>query len=229
MSQVQSSNVEGSVSQASTSQRAPGSAAPPPSSLLEEGLVVVLNGFPGTGKLTIMRRAQQLLPDDITCLLDNHLLIDPVVAVMPNRDLNHHELRRAVRRPIFQALSKRAMEGHIIVMTACLAADNDTDASCLEEHIDIVRGTGVPLLWVNAHCDHALVEQRLRSQERITCSKTKLTDIRVLREILGRHRLIVPNRPVSNEPASIRVEAVDVSGSVEESVGCLFKILGIGV
>ncbi|KAH7266759.1 uncharacterized protein BKA55DRAFT_553216 [Fusarium redolens] len=51
------------------------------------GKIVVLNGFPGTGKLTILQHLKKFLPSDTTCLLDNHLLIDPVAAVIPDRML----------------------------------------------------------------------------------------------------------------------------------------------
>lgn len=46
------------------------------------GKIVVLNGFPGTGKFTILKRVKELLGHRAR-LLDNHLLIDPVVAVKP--------------------------------------------------------------------------------------------------------------------------------------------------
>ncbi|OAA60754.1 WSC domain protein [Cordyceps fumosorosea ARSEF 2679] len=71
------------------------------------GRIVVLNGFPGTGKLTILKQAKTLLPADMTCLLDNHLLIDPVVAIVPGRSDEHHQLRRRVRAPIFGKLGER--------------------------------------------------------------------------------------------------------------------------
>ncbi|KAB8231235.1 uncharacterized protein BDW43DRAFT_283119 [Aspergillus alliaceus] len=58
------------------------------------GKIIVLNGFPGTGKLTILKQAKELLPADTTILMDNHLLIDPVTAVIPDRSDEHHELRR---------------------------------------------------------------------------------------------------------------------------------------
>lgn len=39
------------------------------------GRIVVLNGFPGAGKFTILKHTKELLPANKTCLLDNHLLI----------------------------------------------------------------------------------------------------------------------------------------------------------
>ncbi|RGP79496.1 chloramphenicol phosphotransferase [Fusarium longipes] len=123
------------------------------------GKIVVLNGFPGTGKLTILKRLQMYLPSDTTCLLDNHLLIDPVAAVIPDRSDNHHELRRLVRAPIFAELGKRAKGGDTILMTACLAADSQRDNDFYHEHVDIARKNDVPIYWINLHCDPAILEQ----------------------------------------------------------------------
>ncbi|KAH7146431.1 hypothetical protein EDB81DRAFT_883850 [Dactylonectria macrodidyma] len=189
------------------------------------GRIVVLNGFPGTGKLTILKRAKQLLPADTTCLLDNHLLIDPVVAVIPGRSDEHHELRRMVRAPIFKQLRNRAQHGDIILMTACLVEDNERDAAFLQEHLDIVRATDVPIIWINAHCDRASLEERIRSPQRCQGSKTKLTDVRILRDLVREHRLI---QPLNKSDGSTRLifKALDVSGPVELSVNRLMGIIG---
>ncbi|KAL2759266.1 hypothetical protein ACRALDRAFT_1047349 [Sodiomyces alcalophilus JCM 7366] len=189
------------------------------------GRIVVLNGFPGTGKFTILKQAKELLPADKTCLLDNHLLIDPVVAVIPDRSDEHHELRRMVRAPIFEKLGKRAREGCVILMTACLAEDNERDTAFLEEHLDMVRGTDIPIFWVNTHCDQTALEQRLRSPERYHGAKTKLTDVRVLEDLLREHRLIEPSK-IADGSTRLVVKTLDVSGPVELSVSHLMSMIG---
>ncbi|KAF4981984.1 hypothetical protein FZEAL_2306 [Fusarium zealandicum] len=93
------------------------------------------------------------LATDKVCLVDNRLLIDPVVAVIPDRSDQHHQLRRMIRPPIFKALAKRAQEGYIILMTACLVDKNQRDAAFLEEHLDIAHGADVLLFWIDVHCD----------------------------------------------------------------------------
>ncbi|KAG9249348.1 uncharacterized protein F5Z01DRAFT_669477 [Emericellopsis atlantica] len=188
------------------------------------GRIVVLNGFPGTGKFTILKRAKELLPADTTCLLDNHLLIDPVVTVIPDRSDEHHELRRMVRAPIFKKLRERAREGYVIFMTACLAENNERDTAFLEEHLDIARGTDIPFFWVNAHCDQKALEQRLSSPERCHGAKTKLTDVCVLQNLLREHSLIEPSK-IADGPVKLVVETLDVSGPVEISVSHLMSMI----
>jgi hypothetical protein len=188
------------------------------------GKIVVLNGFPGTGKLTILRRLQKHLPSDTTCLLDNHLLIDPVAAVIPDRSDSHHELRRLVRAPIFAELGKRAKSGDTILMTACLAANNQRDDEFYHENLDIARENGVPIYWINLYCDPAILEQRLSTPERQQGGRTKLTDMDVLRDILKKHQLLEPGN-IGDASVSLIFETLDVSGELESSVSCLMGII----
>ncbi|CAH0015489.1 unnamed protein product [Clonostachys rhizophaga] len=188
------------------------------------GKIVVLNGFPGSGKLTILRETKALLPVDRTCLLDNHLLIDPVVAVLPDRTDEHYELRRKVRAPIFKKLGELVQEGHIILMTACLAEDNERDRAVFEEHLDIVRGTGIPIFWISAQCDQKILEQRVESPERDHGAKTKLTDRRILRDLLQKHSLVDPSKSADGSTRLVS-NTLDVSGPVGQSVSRLISMI----
>ncbi|CAI6089899.1 unnamed protein product [Clonostachys chloroleuca] len=188
------------------------------------GKVVVLNGFPGSGKLTILKEAKALLPVDRTCLLDNHLLIDPVVAVLPDRSDEHHELRRMVRAPIFKKLREHAQKGHIILMTTCLAEDNERDRAFFEEHLDIVRGTGIPIFWISAQCDQKILEQRVESPERDHGAKTKLKDRIILRDLLQKQSLIDPSKSADGSTRLVS-NTLDVSGPVGQSVSRLISMI----
>ncbi|KAH6963708.1 hypothetical protein DER45DRAFT_534932 [Fusarium avenaceum] len=161
--------------------------------LSPSGKIVVLNGLPGTGKLTILKHLKELISEFATCLLDNHLLIDPVTAVIPNRTDRHHELRRLVRGPIFEELSNQARKGHTILMTACLAAGVPIDEAFYQEHLDISRRSDTPIYWINVECRRDIHEQRVSTPERQQDSKAKLTDIHILRLIMDAHKLIEPD------------------------------------
>lgn len=197
-----------------------------PSQQVPQGKIVVLNGFPGTGKLTILNKVAELLPVDTTCLLDNHLLIDPVVAVIPGRSQEHHELRRKIRAPIFEKLQERARKGHVILMTACLVEDDERDAGVLREHLRMAREADVPIFWINVHCSHDILEQRVASPRRLQGTKTKLTDPILVRRLVNKYRLIEPHR-AGNGPAGLVFATLDVSGSVDLSVSHLMRIIGL--
>ena len=193
----------------------------------QRGRIVVLNGFPGAGKLTILEHVKELLPANNTRLVDNHTLIDPAQAVLPDRQSpEHHELRRKIREHVFEWISKLAQDGHIILMTTCLADNIDMDAALFQEHLALVRGTDVPLFWVTAHCDQAVLEQRVCSAGRRQSGKMKLTDVGVLQELVREHRLIQPHESGGGS-ARLVVESLDVSGEMEMSVSRLMDIVGL--
>jgi predicted kinase len=191
------------------------------------GMIIVLNGFPGVGKYTILKEVQALLPADKSPrLIDNHLLIDPAAALYPGRGVHHHELRHAIRGVFFPYVSRLAQEGHVVLMTACLAADNDRDATAFQEHLDLVRGIDVPLYWINAYCDQVSLMQRVQSNERIHSSKSKLTDASMLQELLNAHTLIEPQE-LNDASTKLVVRTLDTSGEIGESVNRLLAIVGL--
>ncbi|KAL4728465.1 hypothetical protein ACLX1H_005210 [Fusarium chlamydosporum] len=174
-------------------------------------------GGGGTGKLTILKSLQGYLATERTCLLDNHLLIDPVAAIIPDRSERHHELRRLILAPIFEELAHRAKQGDTILMTACLAADCTKDEAVFQEHLDVARKAQVPIYWVNVYCTCSVLEQRLSSPERQHGSKTKLTDMNALWEILEKNRLLDP-LDLGDAGSSLVSHSLDVSGELKDSV-----------
>ncbi|KAI8668678.1 hypothetical protein NCS57_00680000 [Fusarium keratoplasticum] len=195
-----------------------------PSQQALEGKIIVINGFPGTGKLTILKKVKELLPTETTCLLDNHLLIDPVVAVIPGRSQEHHELRSKIRAPIFAKLRERAQDGHTILMTACLVENDERDAGVLQEHLNMAHEADVPIFWINVHCSREILQQRVASIERHQGTKTKLTDPTVVRDLVDKHHLIEPHK-TDNSPEGLAFATLDAGGSVDLSVSRLMSII----
>jgi len=192
-------------------------------------MIIVLNGFPGTGKHTILKRLQELLPPDKPSrLMDNHLLIDPAQALFPDRSDEHHALRRRIRDAVFPCIRKlaAAREGHVVLMTACLARGNERDAGCFREHLDLVRGTEVRLYWVSAFCDRERVVERGRSEERVRSGKTKLTDAVVLERLVKTHRLLEPGE-LSGGLTNVVIGSLDTNGEVDDSARRLMEMVGL--
>ncbi|KAK0245311.1 hypothetical protein EDD85DRAFT_13821 [Armillaria nabsnona] len=191
------------------------------------GMIVVLNGFPGTGKHTILKRLRELLPANKSSrLMDNHLLIDPVQALFPDRSDNHHDLCRRIRDVVFPCISKLAQEGHVVLMTVCLAADNDKDAAFFREHLALVRGTDVPLYWVSTFCDQQALLERAQSPECVQSSKTKLTGPDILRGLVNTHRLLEPGE-LSGGLTNLVVRSLDTDGEADESARHLMEMVGL--
>ena len=191
------------------------------------GMIVVLNGFPGTGKYTILKRVKALLPaDNSSRLVDNHLLIDPVQALYPDRSVAHHALRQKIRDAFLPDIRTLAQEGHTVYMTVCLAADSDRDEDIFREHLALVDGTEVPLIWVNAFCDQNTLLDRVQSPDRTSSCKTKLTDPRVLENLVKKHRLINPE-VLGGGLKNLVVRFLKTDGTVEESARDLLEIVSL--
>jgi len=88
--------------------------------------IVVLNGFLGIGKLTILKYVKELLSATNTHLLDNHLLVDLVTTIIPKQSKEHYSLQRQVQAPIFEMIRKVVLEGYVFLLTACLATNDNT-------------------------------------------------------------------------------------------------------
>ena len=159
-------------------------------------------------------------------LVDNHLLIDPVQALFPDRSGDHHTLRRRIQDAVFPCISKLAQEGHIVLMTACLATENHRDTTSFREHLALVRGTNVPLYWVSASCDRERLVERAQSDERVQSSKTKLTDPAILEGLVNAHRLLVPGE-LSARLTNLVVVSLDTNGEVDESARQLMEMVDL--
>ncbi|KAF2490896.1 hypothetical protein BU16DRAFT_445282, partial [Lophium mytilinum] len=145
--------------------------------------ILLLNAFPGTGKLTI---APLLAAPSI--LLHNHLLVDPAAAIYPERDQNHYALRRAFRKTAFDAL-KADNRDLSIIMAACLG-NSAADVAVLAEYVDVARVRNVPFILVNLVCDMDEHVARLQGRERGEGARTKLRDGEVLRELMAGNTLV---------------------------------------
>ncbi|KAM5351905.1 hypothetical protein ACJ41O_004628 [Fusarium nematophilum] len=191
------------------------------------GKIVVVNGFPGTGKLTILKHIEaQTAGHQQVCVVDSHLIIDPAQSAYPDCDLNHYYLRRQLRGVYFKEVRRIASQGFLVLMTACLG-DNELDRKVLDEHLGIIRGTEIPMHWINVRCEQRILEERVASQERVRSSKAKLTDVKVLRRIISENRLILPSRRRNKlDGISLITADLDVGGSVEEAVGKVSAVMG---
>lgn len=100
------------------------------------GCLILLNGFPGVGKLAIARELQSKLGDVDTRLIDNHLIIDLAEAIHPGRGPKHKALRKQLRQTLLEELRGLPNPETSVIMTVCLG-NNEGDAAVFAEHIDV--------------------------------------------------------------------------------------------
>jgi hypothetical protein len=203
--------------------------APPPPFLL------LLNGFPGVGKLTIARNLLHLLTPVSTVpstgpqirLLDNHLLIDPVSAIEPERTASHYRLRKSFRELAFASL--QTVPGDLVIlMTSCLS-ETEEGRSQFAEFLAVARGRGCPMVVLNLVCGVEENGRRVECEERRGSvngvGKGKLTDRALLERFRREYKLLDLNKL---EGAGVRLFCGEVETtelSVEEASAGVWRLL----
>lgn len=103
------------------------------------GCLVLLNGYPGVGKLSVARTLRSKLQGfhtSPTRLIDNHLIIDPAQAVHPGRGPEHKAFRTRLRHVILDELKSLSDPDTILIMTLSLKTDKE-EIEVFAEHVDV--------------------------------------------------------------------------------------------
>ena len=98
--------------------------------------LVLLNGYPGSGKLAIARELRSKLQNVQCRLIDNHLMIDPVDAIYPHRGPEHRALHNRLRQSILDELRAFPGDNVAFIMTVCLGS-NAEDLAVYAQHLDV--------------------------------------------------------------------------------------------
>ncbi|KAF5027686.1 hypothetical protein F66182_170 [Fusarium sp. NRRL 66182] len=184
------------------------------------GMVVILNGLPGTGKSTILKNLESQMTGQKIQIIDSHILTEPV---RPDRGFNHYNLRRQLRAVYLREVRNLADQGYTVLMTACLKK-NEADSQVVEDTLGILRETNITMSWINVHCEQSIPEQRATSPERVEDCRSRPTD---LRRITKEDQLILPtNRRYKLDGISLVTARLDVGRSLKEAVDNISGIMG---
>jgi tRNA uridine 5-carbamoylmethylation protein Kti12 len=136
--------------------------------------VIHINGYPGSGKLTIARKLVDLLSPYNGKLVHNHLLIDPVGAVLPRSSPDYQPMRRALRSVIFDALAvSQDTAGSVFVFTDFQSGD-DVGRGVMLEYREMAARRNCTFVPITVTCSKDENLRRLASAERML--HRKLTD-----------------------------------------------------
>ena len=191
------------------------------------GRVVVLNGFPGVGKFSMGRRLFDMFDPKQARFIDNHLLIDPVQAIIPGRSTDQKALRYAFRKVAFDALSGIADERTTLIFTSCLSSSEE-DQQVFEEYLAIASRRQISLYLFNIAGDRKEHHSRLVTTERSAGSKTKLTIPEILDDMLDNHTLVEIEQyktRLPDSPVQYSFELDTTNNSVEESAAEIYRII----
>lgn len=111
-------------------------------------MIIHLNGWPGSGKLTVARETARKLD---ARLLDNHTLHDVAARLCDRNTPEYWELYYQVREVAYQRV--RALPPHeVIVMTNALTSESDREREAWAAVKALAADRGVPLVAVTLEC-----------------------------------------------------------------------------
>ena len=171
--------------------------------------IVWINGFPGSGKLTIARELIMLIGADGSNLIDNHQLIDPVEARISRAHPNYQQQRKLQRAVIFdQYFEDQETMSRVLLFTGKLfgndaiaikplnpaldfQSDNKLGREVAAEYKDYAVKCGRPFLPIYLVCELDENARRIKSPERANSGTAKLVNPDTLRSMRMRSELFV--------------------------------------
>lgn len=164
--------------------------------------ILLLNGWPGVGKLTAARQLISLLGPSKARLVHNHMLIDVADAILPRESPDYQKLRQELRSGILSPVADCSETFNKIYIFTEFQSDNELGRSVLAEYQAAAQKRGSLFVQVNLVCG---VEENIRRMEHEERSKAgKYVHV----ENLKKWRLV--GRLAKCEGSSVRFEILDV-------------------
>ncbi|KAK1599025.1 uncharacterized protein LY79DRAFT_665578 [Colletotrichum navitas] len=121
---------------------------------------IYINGFPGVGKLTVAKDVCNLIQE--SGVFHNHLVIDPVAAMLDRRSEAYDELRAEFRRRALHAVATRPeLEDTTFIFTDSRESSAQGSAG-VKDYQSAAEVRGVPFISIILHCK---LEEKLRRLE----------------------------------------------------------------
>lgn len=172
-------------------------------------LIVHINGWPGSGKLTIAR----LLAEQLDArLIDNHTLINPAECLFARDDPHYQPMRKAVRTLAFDYALRLPL--HVPIVLTDALADITSDQEIFDSCRGLADRRAARLVSVVLDCN--VEENFRRSISPGRADLFKLTDTGILKHLRASYQLL--------RPAGIERFELDVSNlSANEAAMAVFE------
>ena len=153
--------------------------------------IIHINGFPGTGKLTIAREVVTILQNyfaasgsqDQVKLVHNHLLINPADAVLHRTQPGYQKLRKALRDAIFSTLRNEPATFTTAYLFTDWQSGDNTGLEVCKDFQSMAHERGCYFIPIIISCEQAENIARLRNSDRE--SWHKITDAELLVQFRG--------------------------------------------
>ncbi|KAF5553087.1 ribose 5-phosphate isomerase A [Fusarium phyllophilum] len=143
---------------------------------------IYINGYPGIGKLTIANELQQLLPD--SKVYHNHLLIDPIDALVERSSPGYQEMRTGLRRHVLDEIAtSEYTKNKTWIFTDAREASAAGEMGA-KDYEAAAGKRGVSFISIVLECEIEENIKRAINPTRVANIGAKLIDENILRPIL---------------------------------------------
>ncbi|KAF3917500.1 hypothetical protein ABW21_db0205742 [Orbilia brochopaga] len=146
------------------------------------GRTIFINGYPGTGKLTVARELQKILLN--SKVFDHHLLIDAARATFGQSDPEYQILRKAFRTTLLESIAAASPEhaSTTWIFTEC-QSNSHIGTSISHEYLAAAQRRNSHFVSIILTCSLEENLKRLSHPSRKTEPRRKLTNREVLKAI----------------------------------------------
>ena len=171
-------------------------------------VIIHLNGMPGVGKLTV---AGILAKRIGARLVDNHLLIDPVVAICDRGSSDYQKLLKKMVNVVLQHI--RNCSEQVFIFTNALSAEYKEDRARLDQIRLFAENKNIPFIQILLRSDLETNKQRISSEARSL--KGKLTNPEEL-EKLKQYTIYHPQTEYALEIDTTTLSADETAAKIQE-------------
>lgn len=188
--------------------------------------IIHLNGFPGTGKLTIAREVVAILQEHFAALgsgeqvklVHNHLMINPADAVLHRTQPGYQKLRKALRDAVFSTLKSEPATFTTAYLFTDWQSGDDIGTEVCKDFQFTALDRGCEFIPIIVNCEQAENIARLRNSDRALWHK--VTDA----ELLIRFREVLHPPPVYLfENVETRLELDVTKLSAQQAAQCIMR------
>jgi hypothetical protein len=143
---------------------------------------IYINGYAGVGKFTIAKCLLPLLPHPAK-VFDNHLVIDPVAALIDRTSSEYQPLRKSVRQLFLSTISNSAELKHTAIVFTDQQSSSAIGSSVARDYEKAAKRRPCQFLSIRIECEEEEHIRRATDQARKDSRMTKLTDEALLRRM----------------------------------------------
>ncbi|KAG5810878.1 hypothetical protein H9Q74_004845 [Fusarium xylarioides] len=185
----------------------------------KKGRVLILNGFAGTGKTSIVKNLKELLPDQKIQTVDS-----PIMA----RSFCAHAYQREYRSAYLHEIRRLADQGYTILVTASLA-NNISSQRVIEDILEIVCGKDISLFWINISRQEVIQDQQISNSTRLENGESKTEKPDVLPATTEQGQLVLPSSLGHKlDGISLVTRVMSIGNDLEEAVKRVSEVMARG-